>query len=103
MPNASGVVPIEFNVIVKMKPVEEKTSGGIILPDSTKDKEKWAQEQVTIIDMSPLAFDYAENAPKPEIGQTVLMARYAGVNFKGKDGEEYTIIKDKDVTAICEA
>lgn len=103
MSNPSGVQPIEYNLVVKMHSTEEVTSGGIILPDSTKDKEKWAQEKVTIVAMSPLAFDYDEKAPKPQVGQTVMMAKYAGSNFKGRDGEDYTLIKDKDVTAIIEA
>lgn len=100
MTNPSGIQPIEYNVLVKKQEVETKTKGGIILPDMTKEREEYAQVFVEVVACSPIAFNYDESAPRPFAGNTVMMAKYAGVNVRGKDGVDYTLVKDKDITAI---
>lgn len=95
--------PVEYNVLIRPDPVEEKTQGGLILPDTTKDADKHAQQRGTIVSMSPLAFDYAEwpAGQKPEIGNRVLFARYEGILVK--DGEdEFRLVKDKAIAAVIE-
>lgn len=102
--NESGIHPSEFNILVRPRAVEEKTKGGIILPDETKDREQFAQLEGVLVEASPLAFTYhdgsvsAFNPPKP--GDRVLFAKYAGAPVKGKDGVDYRLIKDKDLTAV---
>jgi chaperonin GroES len=107
--NPSGILPTEFKLLVKPKPAEEVSKGGIIIPTSTKDAEKFAQTEGIVIAVSPLAFTYAKpeeweaaKAKPPQPGQTVLYAKYAGNWVKGKDGGEYLLINDKDVGAIIE-
>lgn len=103
--NPSGITPTEFKCLIEPKPVEEKR-GSIIIPDSTKESEKYAQIEGRIIAVSHLAFSYATaeewagNKPKP--GDLVLYAKYAGVRVKGKDGKEYVLTNDKDVCALIE-
>ena len=85
--------------------VDEKTKGGIILPDEHKDREQFAQMQGTLIAVSPLAFTYADAADwgdseKPKPGDKVMFAKYAGAAVKGKDGADYRIINDKDISAV---
>lgn len=101
--NKSGIYPTEYNVLVLPDPVEEKTKGGIILSDVTKEADKHAAVKGTLIAVSKLAFTY-EDAPdwvhyKPKPGQKVLIARYGGNLFKGNDGKEYRLLKDKDILA----
>lgn len=102
--NQSGIAPTEFNVLIRPKPVEEKTKGGIILPDDTKEREQFAQLEGTLVEASPLAFTYHDGTVTafnpPKSGDRVLFAKYAGAVVKGKDGVEYRIIKDKDLTAV---
>lgn len=102
--NESGVYPTEYKVLVAPKSVEEKTAGGIILPDSTKERDQFAQQEGTLIAVSPLAFTYDGWAGcegmKPEPGDRVLFARYAGATIKGKDGKEYRLCNDKDIAAV---
>jgi len=104
--NPTGIIPTEFKVLVAPKPVEEKI-GSIIIPDMSKDAEKYATVEGTIIDISHLAFTYATETEwdghKPKAGQRVIYAKYAGVRIKSpKDGREYLLINDKDIVATIE-
>lgn len=106
--NRSGINPVEFKVLVKPKAVEEKV-GSIYIPDMTKDKEKYATTEGVIVAVSPLAFSYASpeeweqaSAAKPKPGDVVLHAKFAGFDIKGRDGEEYRVINDKDVVAVIQ-
>lgn len=103
MQNTSGWRPVEFNVLVKQDEVQEKTAGGIILAADTMEREKHAQVRGTIIDVSPLAFNediWPVDMDRPKAGDRVTFARHAGTFMKGNDGEEYRVIKDKDVVLI---
>lgn len=102
MTNESGFEPVEFNVIVRIDKIEEKTKGGIILPDQKRDEDKHASVEATLISVSPLAFTYEEwpqDARKPAIGDRILMAKYAGSPI-GTGDTDYRIIKDKDILAV---
>lgn len=105
MKNESGVCPTEYNALVKPKKAEEKSKGGIILPDESRDREQFAQMEGELVALSPLAFSYAgpsewNGADKPKPGDRVLFAKYAGALIRGKDGQDYRIIKDKDISAV---
>jgi co-chaperonin GroES (HSP10) len=105
--NTSGIVPTEFKVLIRPKEVEEKSAGGIIIPDMKKDAEKYATIEGTIVAISHLAFTYATaeewGDQKPRAGQRVIFAKYAGVRTKGpRDGVEYLLVNDKDVVATVE-
>lgn len=104
MTNQSGILPTEFKVLIEPKPVDEKTKGGIILPDQKKEQDQFAQMEGTVIAVSALAFSFASNSEwagqKPKIGDRVSYARYAGAVLKGRDGKDYRIINDKDIFAV---
>lgn len=108
--NLSGIKPTEFKVLVK--PTEEtgviklKGGGTLYKPDEVKERDEHASMEGTLIDVSPLAFRYdewPENARKPQVGDTVVFARYSGINIDGNDGGKYRLMNDKDVVAIREA
>lgn len=100
--NASGITPLEFKVLVKPRAVEEKTKGGILLPEQVRDQEKNASMEGEYIAASPLAFNYDETGSMepPKTGDTVVFARYSGINVKGRDGIDYRIMNDKDIVAV---
>jgi chaperonin GroES len=105
MTNLSGIYPTEYKVLVQPIKVDEKTKGGIILPDEHKDREQFAQMQGTLVAISPLAFTYATKddwgaAERPKPGDRVMFAKFAGAAVKGKDGADYRIVNDKDVSAV---
>lgn len=105
MRNDSGIQPTEFKVLIAPKPVQAKSKGGIILPDDTKERDQYAQMEGELVACSPLAFTYAgahewNGSDKPRPGDRVLFAKYAGAVVQGKDGKDYRICNDKDVTAV---
>jgi chaperonin GroES len=107
--NPSGIRPTEFKVLVLPKQVEEKTAGGILLPDQHKDREQFAQQEGTIIAVAPLAFTYASKeeweragGQPPKVGDRVSYAKFAGAVIKGKDGKDYRMVNDKDLFAVLD-
>lgn len=106
MTNTTGINPTEFKVLIAPKATEEITKGGIIIPQSHQEAEKYASVEGVIVDVSHLAFSYATpeewDGKKPKAGQRVIYAKYAGVRVKGQDGGEYLLVNDKDVVATVE-
>lgn len=103
--NPSGIWPTEFNVLVLQKKTEDKI-GSIFLPDTSKEREQYAEMEGTLIAASPLAFTFErwpEGARKPHPGDKVIIAKYSGTRVVGKDGQTYLLTKDKDISAIREA
>ena len=103
MSHPSGLEATEFNCVVKPLPVEEKTKGGVFLPDQHIEREELASIDCELVHASPLAFTYEtwpEGARKPQAGDRVVIAKYAGSLVQGADGADYRIVKDKDILAI---
>ena len=98
--NESGVFPVEFKVLVRPKKVEEKTVGGIIIPETAKEKEKYATVEGVLIAVGALAFSLPDWLDKPKAGDTVMYDKFAGVTVKGKDGEDYRLLNDKEIGAV---
>lgn len=100
--NQSGVDPLDLRVVVKPDPAEERI-GSIILPESEKDKQKWAMTKGVLIAAGVNAFAEARRNPSfgvPVPGTRVMFGKYAGTTFKGADGEDYTIMNDEDVVGL---
>lgn len=105
MNNSSGITPLEYNVLVKPKTVEEKTSGGLLLPDAAREKEQFGQMEGEIVAISPGAFTFnyegwPEDAPIPKVGDRVVFGRYNATAMKGVDGETYWMMKDKSLAGV---
>lgn len=100
-----GFDPVEYNVVIAPEVIEEKTAGGIFLPDAKKEMDELAQVKGRLVSCSPLAFTYEANWPegsrKPQAGDVVIYAKYGGTLIKGDDGREYRLLKDKDIAAVC--
>lgn len=99
---AHGLTMYEFKVLVKPDPVEEKTAGGVWLPDDHKEKLQYAVTKGTIVAMSPLAFSYEEwpqGVVLPKVGSRVVYSKYAGADVEGQDGVKYRVLADKDIIA----
>lgn len=103
MINSSGVTPLDVKVLVRPDPVEEKTKGGLYIPDTVADKQKFATVRATLVAIGPNAYGEWGSGSAPEVGSRVLIAQYAGARVKGEDGEEYVIMNDEDVIAVLEA
>ena len=92
--------PLQDRVLVKRLEAEEKTKGGLIIPDTAKEKPMEGE----IIEVGPGARDdsgkLVEMSVKP--GQKVLFGKWSGTEVK-LDGEEYIIMKESDIFGILSA
>lgn len=101
MNNSQVQSPLEYYILVKLDKVEERTKGGIILIEETREREAMAQASGILVAVGPLAFMYdVENDVMPRIGERVAFPKYSGTKAPSKDGEEYRILKDGDLLAI---
>ena len=98
--NESGIEPVEYRVLILPVEVEQKTKGGIYMPDEALDKEKFAQQEGLLIAVSADAFTEPTWLRCPKVGDKVLFDRYAGCTVRGRDGKEYRLINDKEIGAI---
>lgn len=99
MKNESEIYPVEYKVLVLLDKVEEKTEGGIYVPEQTREREEWAAQKGTLIAISGSAFE-EWGEPIPKVGDKVCFARYAGQSIDGKDGKTYQVMNDKELAAI---
>ena len=93
------VRPLRDRLIVKRLEEEEKTKGGIIIPDTAK--EKPVEGKVIAVGKGKVKEDGTTLPMETKKGDRILFAKYAGTEVK-IDGEEHLIIKEDDVLAIVE-
>lgn len=92
-----NIRPLHDRLIVKRLTEEEKTKGGIIIPDSAKEK---PQEAEVIAVGSGKALEDGKIRPLDvKVGDKILFSKYSGNEIK-IDGEEYLILREDDVQAI---
>ncbi len=93
------VVPLNDKIVVKRLEAEEKTAGGIVLPDAAKEKPK--QGKVLSVGDGKL-LDSGKRAPfQVKEGDRVLFTSYAGSEVT-VEGEELLIMTEDDVLAVVE-
>ena len=98
--NQSGILPTGGHLLVLPEKVEEKTKGGIYLPQTTLEKEQQAATVGTLIAIGPTAWkDLDDGVAWAEVGDKISYSRYAGVSMPGKDDDSYVLINDNDVLA----
>ena len=91
--------PLHDRVVVKRIDAEEKTAGGIIIPDTAKEK---PQQGKVIAAGSGKTKDDGKRIPLDvSAGDTILFGKYSGQEIK-LDGEEYLIVREDEVLAIVE-
>ena len=92
--------PLNDKILVKRLDAEEKTKGGIVLPDTAKEKPK--EGKVIAVGTGKL-LDSGERAkPQVNAGDRVLFNSYAGTEVK-VEGVEHLILTEDDVLAIVES
>lgn len=87
-----NVKPLSDRVIVKPGAAEEKTKGGIIIPDTAKEK----PQKGTVVAVGPGKKDEPTTVKN---GDTVLYGKYAGTELN-YEGEDYLIMRESDILAI---
>ena len=89
--------PLADRVVIKPSPAEEKTKGGIILPDTAK--EKPVIGEVVAVGPGKIADDGKKIVPEVKAGDKVLYGKYSGTEVT-VEGEEYLIMREADIYAI---
>ena len=89
--------PLADRVVIKPSPADEKTKGGIILPDTAK--EKPVIGEVVAVGPGKVADDGKNIPPEVKVGDKVLYGKYSGTEVT-IDGDEYLIMREADVFAI---
>ena len=97
---ALKVKPLDDRVVVKPVDAEEVTAGGIVLPDTAKEK----PQKGTVMAVGPgKLLDSGKRAVVAvKKGDIVLYGKYSGSDFK-LDGEEYKILNESDLLGILES
>jgi chaperonin GroES len=91
--------PLQDRVLIKRIAEEEKTKGGIIIPDAAKEK---PQEGKVIAVGDGKTLDNGTKAPLTvKVGDKILFGKYSGTEIK-VDGEEHLILREDDILAIEE-
>ena len=89
--------PLQDRVLVKREVGEEKTKGGIIIPDTAK--EKPIEGRVVAVGSGKVAKDGKARALEVKVGDTVLFGKYSGTEVK-LDGTDYLVVKEDDIFAV---
>lgn len=91
--------PIDDRLVVEIEEAEEKTTGGIFLPDTAKEKPQ--RGKVIAVGQGKLLDNGNRLAMLVNIGDRVLFGKYSGTEVKF-EGKEYKILKESDVLAKIE-
>ena len=93
---ALKVTPLADRVVVKPITREEVTKGGIVLPDTAKEKPQ--EGEVVAVGAGRMSDDGKRIPLEVKVGDTVIYAKYAGTEWK-YDDEEYLILRESDIQA----
>lgn len=90
--------PLQDRILVERLPVEEKTSGGIIIPDTAKEKPQ--EGKVVAVGKGKLVNGQL-NELDVKVGDRILFSKYGGTEVK-VSGNEYLIMREDDILGVIE-
>jgi len=88
--------PLGDRVVIKPSTKEERTSSGLVLPDTAKEKPQ--EGEVVAAGPGRVADDGKRIAMEVKVGDLVVYSKYAGTELK-EDGQEYLIVRESDILA----
>jgi chaperonin GroES len=90
------IEPLQDRVVIKPLPKEEVSKGGIVLPDTAKEKPQ--EGEIVAVGPGKLSEDGKRIAMEVKVGDKVIYSKYAGTEFK-LDDEELVIMRESDILA----
>jgi chaperonin GroES len=93
------VRPLHDRVVIKRLAEEEKTAGGIFIPDNAK--EKPVEAKIVAVGSGKLLEDGTVQKLDVKVGDKVLLGKYAGTEIK-LDGEEHVVLRADEILAVIE-
>ena len=97
---ATKIRPLQDRIIVKRVQEEEKTKGGIIIPDTAK--EKPIEGKVIAVGNGKVQEDGKVRPLDVKAGDRILFSKYAGTEIK-IDGDEHLIMREEDILGVIES
>lgn len=91
--------PLQDRILVKRLREEEKTKGGIIIPDTAKEKPQ--EGKVVAVGKGKVLDDGKVVPIEVKVGDKILFSKYSGTEVK-IEGEEHLIVKEEDILGIVE-
>ena len=91
--------PLHDRILVRRVEEAETTRGGIIIPDSAKEKPQ--QAEVVSVGSGKLLEDGQRAAPDVKAGDKILFGKYSGSDIK-IDGQEYLILREDEILGVLE-
>jgi chaperonin GroES len=88
--------PLDDRIVVELEEAEDKTEGGIVLPDAAKEKPQ--RGKVLAVGNGKLLPNGQRVAPLVKNGDRILFGKYAGTEVK-HEGKEYKILKESEILA----
>ena len=92
------IKPLGDRVVIKPLEAENKTKGGILLPDTAKEKPQ--EGKVVAVGKGKVLDNGSVQAPEVKVGDKVLYGKYSGNEITTKEGEELLIMREDDILAI---
>ena len=94
------ITPLHDRIVIRRFEAEEKTAGGILLPDTAKNK----PQKGTVVAVGPgrLNKDGKRTPVQVKEGDVVLFTNWAGDEFKGGGGDNILLMREEDVLAVLE-
>ena len=89
--------PLQDRVLVKRVPEEEKTKGGIFIPDTAKEKPQ--EGEVKAVGNGKILENGTKVTPEVKAGDRILFGKYSGTEVK-IDGEEHLILREDDILGV---
>jgi chaperonin GroES len=90
--------PLADRVIIKPLNAEEKTKGGIVLPDTAKEKPQ--EGEIVAVGKGRVLDNGSVKAPEVKVGDRVLYGKYSGNEIKDKNGDELLIMREEEILAV---
>ena len=92
------VVPLNDKIVVKRLEAEEKTAGGIVLPDSAKNKPQ--QGRILAVGEGRMLKDGSRRGLQVKVGDTVLFTAWAGDEYKARGADNILLMREEDILAV---
>ena len=92
--------PLHDRVLIKVLDSEEKTAGGIIIPDTAKEKPQ--EREVVAVGPGAISENVKISPMDVKVGDIVLFGKWSGTDVK-IDGTEYSIMKESDIMGISKS
>ncbi len=94
---AIKIKPLADRVVVKALPADEKTAGGLFIPDTAKEKPQ--QGEIIAVGPGKVTDDGKLQKPEVKVGDVILYGKYSGTEVT-IDAEEYLIMRESDIFGI---